>query len=128
MTEEKTDFIVMINLPWFDPAGDLFYETMRLQSPGPVDRRTAFKAMRKWYKKEIGQTVDNEMLRELWKRRHETRAMTEQKVQELIHQLAIGDYAKIKKESDSNAQEDVAGGTEQELRDVPDKSSEHGDA
>lgn len=100
--------IVQLLLPWFgNRGGELYYTPMSLSEPGKVDRRKAFRIVRKWYKKEIGVTVDKLTLERIWKRRHVTWAMDEAAVGDYLHQLARDTYEETIAESNSGAQEET---------------------
>lgn len=106
MPTDKTQ-IVQLMLPWFDPAGELFYSAMSLSAPVKVDRRKAFKIMRKWYKSQIGVKVDKQTLERIWKRRHTTWAIEQHTVEEYIHQLARETYEETIQESNTDSQKET---------------------
>lgn len=100
-TERVRTQMVQMLLPWFDPAGELYYSPMTISEPGKVDRRKAFKYMRRWYKDQIGVKVDKMTLERVWKRRHVTWAVDEQDINDYINKLAMQTYEETKEESDS---------------------------
>lgn len=99
--------MVQLMLPWFDPAGELFYNVMTLSEPGKVDRRRAFRIMRKWYKEHIGVKVCKITLTKIWKRRHTTWAIDGDIMNNYIQDMARETYEETKAESDSDVQEEA---------------------
>lgn len=108
--EQKSQMVQLL-LPWFSNAdGELNYSAMTLSEPGRVDRRKAFRIMRKWYKEQIGITVDKLTLERLWRRRHTTYAIDPNSVEDYIHELARETYEETVAESDLGSQEEAPSG------------------
>jgi len=101
--------IVQLMLPWFDPAGSLNYAAMSLSEPGRVDRKKAFRILRRWYKDQIGVTVDKHTLQIIWKRRHSTWALDLSSMEEYVHQMARRTYEETISESNTELQEVTSG-------------------
>lgn len=105
-TRERTQ-IVQLMLPWFDPAGELYYQPMALSEPGQVDRRKAFRIVRNWYKEQIGVQVCKTTLTRIWKRRFVTFAIDEESVNNYFQDMARETYEETETEGDSGAQEEA---------------------
>lgn len=103
--------IVQLMLPWFDPAGDLCYSNMVLTASPKVDRRIAFRMMRKWYKEHIGITICKTTMQRVWKYRHVTRAMSMDDMHQKLHDMARRSREEIEDHTDSGTQEEAAGET-----------------
>lgn len=95
--------LIYLLLPWFDPAGELNYSAMTLHGD-KVCTRKAHRIMRKWYKASIGITVDKSTLQRIWKRRFETTAMNQDKVNEIINNMARSGHEEIETEGDTRLQ------------------------
>lgn len=112
MSESIRNQMVQLMLPWFgNHDGELYYSAMSITQPGKVDRRKVFRLVRKWYKEQIGVTVDKLTLERIWRLRHTTWAVQESNIEDYIHQLARDTYEETKAESDTGLQEEAAGGT-----------------
>lgn len=107
---ERTQ-IVQLLLPWFDPAGELYYQPMSLSEPGKVDRRRAFRIIRKWYKEQIGVKICKTTLCRVWRVRFETFAMDAQSVDQYFQEMARETYEETENDSDSGVQEEDSNGS-----------------
>lgn len=99
--------IVQLMLPWFgNHDGELYYSAMSL-SDVKVDKRRAFRIIRRWYKEQIGVVVDKQTLERLWKRRHVTRAVDESDVDNYLQRLARDTYEETESIADCGTQEEA---------------------
>lgn len=108
-TSERTQ-IVQLMLPWFDPAGELFYQPMALSEPGKVDRRKAFRIVRRWYKEQIGVTVCKGTLSRVWGARFTTYAMDADSMDHYFQAMARETYEETEDNANSGTQEEVSTG------------------
>ena len=104
--------VVQLMLPWWGQHdGELYFQPMTLTAEGAVDRRVAFRIMRKWYKKNIGRSIRKDKLRVVWSTRFTTLAMTEDNVREYLHSLARDSYEQIKEDPNTGVQEEASKGS-----------------
>ena len=109
-TTERTQ-IVQVGLPWYSQEGELNYNAMTLSEPTKVDKRKAFRIIRKWYKEEIGLDVCNNTLSIIWKNRHTTWAIDEITIGNHLQDLARQTYEETITESNTDSQEETSGET-----------------
>lgn len=97
--------VTYINLPWFDPAGELNYSCMTLGTVGEPDARMVRRSIRKWYKESLGVTMDKSAMRKLWASRMTTPKFNAEKY---LHEKAMETYEQTKEITDTSVQERTA--------------------
>jgi hypothetical protein len=108
-----TPLMVHLTLPWFgNHDGELYYSSMKLTQDGGLDRRKAFRIMRKWYKEAIGINVHKSVIERVWKCRQVIPVMEESDVNDYLTKLAARSYEEIKNDGDTSVQEEATGETE----------------
>ncbi len=109
---EEERWIVQLLLPWWSVEDNLEYSSMTIGFEGRVDKRVAFKAMRKWYKQALGKTIRKQVLERVWKRRFVQPAMTEARMAQKLDELAWRSHEETKDKPDIGSQEEADGGAE----------------
>lgn len=100
--------IYMLLMPWWDHEDKLQFTRMSLTGEN-VDRRLAFRMMRKWYASAIGRSVDKYTLNKVWKRKFVTRAITEHSINDMLTEMAHESYKAV---TDPDNKSEIAEGTE----------------
>ena len=109
---KKEIYMTILLLPWYS-AGDqeLTYSSMKFTSPEPIKQKKGVRFVRNWYKKHIGRSLRKRDILSIWKKRMETKAMSEEKMNDYLNYLATESYEEIKKESSTTVQEKASSGT-----------------
>jgi len=99
-------WLVQLYLPWFSPGDEeLQYASMTLGFENSVDKRLAFRIMRRWYKDQIGRSIHKRILERIWKRRNVQKALTAEKMDSYLDQIAGETYEAAQSLRDCEIQE-----------------------
>lgn len=101
-------WIVQVRLPWHD-GERMQFSAMTIGFEGRVDRRLAFRMIRKWYKEQIGRTVRKDLMEKVWQVRLQQKAMTETDVQAKIDNMARRSYEEDQNDTDTTVQKEASG-------------------
>jgi len=106
----KRTHMCQVLLPWYNEDDELAHTPMCFTMQGRMDRRKAFRIIRRWYRLQLGITICKIALYQIWDTRHETFALDPNAINQYMHELAVEsrNNEEIENNSDTGPQEETS--------------------